>query len=102
MSDFFSLGFQQSIQAESDAWYQVQQPLGIGRNAITYLVLATSGEFQGHLFAIKVFRRLSMPQRAADLNREYDFLKTCNHPSVMRVLHRNRAPHRQWSPLPSW
>jgi serine/threonine protein kinase len=60
--------------------------LGIGGNAATFLMVATSGQAKGVPFAMKVFRRLSKPERRDGFLHEIQFLKTCNHPSIMRVF----------------
>lgn len=63
MTDEFTLSFLQSVQASSGTWYQCLQTLGEGKNVSVFLVLATSGEHAGLLFALKVFRRLSDDRR---------------------------------------
>lgn len=83
-SIYFDIG--QSIQAQSGMWYKNVQHLGTGGNAVTVLVLCTSGSNEGVLFALKVFRRLSKPERRERFLREVQFLQNCNHPSVMRVF----------------
>jgi serine/threonine protein kinase len=62
------------------------QRLGAGGNAVTYLVVATSGTSRGILFALKLFRRLSKPERRESFLREVEFLKKQEHPSIMRVF----------------
>lgn len=83
-SIYFDVG--QGIKADSGVWYKNVQTLGTGANAVTCLVSATSGPNKGVLFALKVFRKLSNPQRRAAFLKEVGFLKTCSHPSVMRVF----------------
>lgn len=85
MSDYFSLDVGKSIHSENDVWYKNIQTLGQGGNAITYLALATSGDARGVLFAIKVFRKLSQPARRDAFLEEVNFLRTADHPSVMRI-----------------
>ncbi len=85
MADSFFLDIGQGVLALSNEWYKNVQFLGSGGNAVTFLVLATSGEHQGNLFALKVFRRLSNPERRAKFLEEISFLKRCDHPSIMRV-----------------
>lgn len=85
MSDLFSLDVGQSIHSESGVWYKNIQTLGHGGNAITFLALATSGDVSGVLFAIKVFRKISQPARRAAFLEEVKFLRSANHPSIMRV-----------------
>lgn len=86
MSDYFSLDFDQSIVSERDYWYRNIQVLGIGGNSITFLVLCTSGPNQGVLFALKVFRVISMDERKQKFLEEREFLEVqCNHPSIMHI-----------------
>jgi serine/threonine protein kinase len=46
---------------------------------------------------MKVFRRLSLPERAQDLLREFEFLSTCSHPGLMRVY--DRGVYRDQHPF---
>lgn len=86
MADYFSLTIGQSVRAASGVWYRNLQLLGSGGNAATFLVEATSGPNKGLLFAAKVFRRLSKPERRAGFLQEIAFLKSCDHPAIMRVF----------------
>lgn len=86
MADDLSLSFKQSIVSESNAWYKTLQRLGSGGNAATYLMLATSGPYKGIVFAVKVFRRISLPERRVKFLDEAAFLRDCDHPGIMRVL----------------
>lgn len=86
MSDFLHLRFGTGIVSTRGDTYSILQQLGRGGSAETYLALATSGRHQGHLFAVKVFRRLSRPEWRQSFLREMEFLQTCDHPSVMRVF----------------
>jgi serine/threonine-protein kinase len=74
-----------SIRGSSGKWYKIQQLLGAGGNAVTYLVVCSSGPNRGILFALKFFRRMSKPERLSAFLDELDFLKSCDHPAVMRV-----------------
>ena len=85
MSDPFYLDTGEILQSSSGIGYKNVQTLGVGGNAVTFLVSATTGQNQGVLFALKVFRRLSNGERRAKFLQEIDFLKTCNHPSIMKV-----------------
>ncbi|HUG69713.1 MAG TPA: protein kinase [Pirellulaceae bacterium] len=85
MPDWVNLSFQQGIQAESDTWYNNLQRLGSGGNAVTYLMASSGGQYQGVCFAVKVFRRVSMPDRRESFLGEVRFLRTCDHPCVMRI-----------------
>jgi len=75
-----------SLQSAPGIWYRIVQLLGTGGNAVTYLVVATSGANKGILFALKIFRRLSKPERRASFLREVAFLKGQAHPAIMRVF----------------
>lgn len=87
MPDFFQLKPLQSIQSERKIWYRNIQFLGMGGNAITYLVLCTSEFYKGIPFALKVFRVISREERKVKFLAEREFLETgCNHPSIMRVF----------------
>lgn len=86
MADHFELPFGRSIQGDSSTWYKTVQRLGAGGTAATFLVVATSGISNGCFFALKVFRRLSKPERRDPFLREIEFLKQSRHPSVMAVF----------------
>ena len=86
MADAFYLDVGQSIRSDTYVWYKNLQVLGTGGNAVTFLALATSGEHRGVLFAIKVFRKRSKPERRESFHHEIHFLRQCNHPSVLRVF----------------
>lgn len=85
MVDTFYLAPAKSVKSASGVWYKNLQVLGTGGNAVTFLACATSGNFKGVLFAIKVFRKLSSQVRKDAFLREIDFLKSTTHPSIMRV-----------------
>jgi len=86
MVDSFYLDIGQSIISVSETWYKNLQVLGTGGNAVTFLVVATSGIHRGVLFAMKVFRKLSKPERLDSFLEEFRFLQDCNHPSIMQVF----------------
>lgn len=86
MPDTFFLNPGQSLRSRSETFYKVIQLLGVGGNAATFLVSATSGLNKGVLFALKVFRKVSREDRRESFLREMEFLKTCSHPAVMRVV----------------
>lgn len=95
MADQIELPFEQGIQSASGIWYKTLQPLGEGGNAAAFLAVATAGENKGIPFALKVFRRISKPEWRDNFLREIAFLKTCNHPAIMRVFDEGtyRAEH---------
>lgn len=86
MTDSLFLEPEKGIQSEAGHWYQIVQLLGAGGNAVTYLVVSTSDSYRGTLFALKIFRRLSKPDRRNSFLREVKFLKDQSHPAVMRVF----------------
>jgi serine/threonine protein kinase len=88
MPDYIHIDVGQSIVSVANVWYRCVQHLGTGGNAVVYLVLATSGPNKGVLFALKIFRKLSMPERRQRFLEEVEFLQRCSHPSLMRVLDR--------------
>ena len=60
MEDYLNLSFQTVLKSQANSDYLCLQRLGTGGTAETYLVLATSGALRGQIFAVKMFRRLSM------------------------------------------
>lgn len=86
MPDHFVLDPGKSIQSSKGIWYRCVQTLGAGGNAVTFLVLCTSGAHTGALFALKVFRRLSAPERRERFLQETNLLFELSHPSILRVF----------------
>ena len=85
MADYFYLEPDKSIKSSKNIWYRCVQRLGAGGNAVTFLVLCTSGENAGALFALKVFRRLSAPERREKFLQEIKLLFGLNHPCILRL-----------------
>lgn len=75
----------QAIKSKSGEWYKCVQHLGTGGNAASFLVLSTSGQNKGSLFALKIFQRVSDADRLAKFHVEIAFLEKCSHPSIMKV-----------------
>lgn len=75
----------QSIKSKDNQWYKCIQHLGTGGNAVTFLVLSTSGLNKGSLFALKIFQRVSDVDRLRKFHDEIKFLEKCSHPSIMEV-----------------
>lgn len=48
--------------------------------------MATSGRFAGIPFALKLFTRIDNEASARAFHRETEFLKSCDHPAIMRVF----------------
>lgn len=86
MPDYFTLAHGKGIQSTSGVWYRCVQTLGAGGNAVTFLVLCTSGPNSGALFALKVFRRLSAQERREKFLKEIRLLFELNHPCILRVF----------------
>ena len=85
MTDHIEFGPWQGINADSGNWYKAIELLGTGGNAATFLVFCTSPPMKGLIFAVKVFRKLSKPERRESFLEEVKFLKSCEHPAIMRV-----------------
>ncbi len=77
--------FRKSLKTDSGDWYQVVQELGRGGNAVTFLVMQTSGVRPGLLYAMKVFYEITEEGRGIQFAQEIEFLKSCSHPCVMEV-----------------
>jgi serine/threonine protein kinase len=73
------------IKGSSGHWYRVEQLLGAGGNAVTFLVICSAGPNRGVPFALKFFRRMSKPERRDAFLKELEFLRNCDHPAIMRV-----------------
>lgn len=86
MPDYFTLEPGKGIQSSRGIWYRCVQTLGAGGNAVTFLVLCTSGAHTGALFALKVFRRLSAPERRERFLQETKLLFELSHPCVLHVF----------------
>ena len=84
----------QGIIATSDNVYRILQVLGEGGNAKTFLAVATSGSNKGIPFAMKVFLNLSKPERRDRFLNEVEFLRNCEHPSIMRVFDDGVIEHK--------
>lgn len=84
--DHFQFDPWKSIHANSGKWYESIELLGVGGNAATFLARCTSSPERGVLFAIKVFRKLSKPERKDSFLAEARFLRESSHPAIMRVF----------------
>jgi serine/threonine-protein kinase len=85
VADFVNVEVGQCI-ISNEIYYRNIQRLGSGGNAVTYLCSPTNGPYQGNLFAIKFFYKLSREDRRNSFLQEIAFLRDCEHPSIMRVF----------------
>jgi serine/threonine protein kinase len=81
-----TLEVRRKISSSSSTNYRVLQRLGEGGNSQVYLVVAMDGPNRGVLFALKCFVRLDKLERAQRFKQEVAFLRTTQHPSIMRVV----------------
>lgn len=85
MANQIDIKIGQRIRSRLGVNYRILQLLGAGGNSFVYLVLALNHQYRGVLFALKLFTRLSEPQRLKTFWQEAEFLRNCNHPSIMRI-----------------
>jgi serine/threonine protein kinase len=85
MTNVLDIEITTRIRSRSDVNYRILQLLGSGGNSVVYLALALNGTFRGVLFALKLFTRLSDPERLDKFQQEAEFLRKCDHPTIMRV-----------------
>lgn len=83
--DGFYLELYRSVHA-TDNWFKNLKFLGKGGNGTAFLVMATDGPLRGGLFALKVFHMLSSERRQERFLEEAKFLKSSNHPNLMKQL----------------
>lgn len=81
-----SLASRQVIYGDSGAPYRVVERLGTGGNSDVYLCQANQGDNRGLLFAVKLMRNLKRPDRVARFRNELEFLKSIDHPAIMKVF----------------
>jgi serine/threonine protein kinase len=75
-----------------NARFKVIESLGTGGNSSVYMVQCASGNYQGLLFAAKLFTRVQDAARLARFQAELDFLKMPQHPAVMLVYDSGSHP----------
>jgi serine/threonine protein kinase len=83
-----------TVRSRSSIGYRVLQFLGSGGNSLVFLVLAMNGQTHGVLFALKVFTRLSKPERLDRFEQEAEFLRECTHPAIMRIYDSGTYDHK--------
>lgn len=77
-------GIKTESESGEEQWYRVLQEVGEGGNAITYLVVQTSGDFKGNNFALKIFKNISNEERRERFFEEQNFLEDTEHPSILK------------------
>lgn len=78
----------QTIYSDSSVPYKVIEGMGQGGNSSVYLCQAVSGAHKGLLFAAKLMTNVNRDDRVGRFIVEFDFLKTVDHPAVMKVYER--------------
>jgi len=68
-----------------DLFYTNVERLGRGGSASVYRMQCKNGIYQGVEFAVKVFNAREGEHWRLNFMREVHFLRSCNHPSIMRV-----------------
>lgn len=58
--------------------------LEVGGNGVVFLVTCTCGQYQGEIFAMKVFSKILDEKRKERFLAEVKFMKDKHHPSIMR------------------
>jgi len=76
----------QALISWNDTVYMNIKWLGSGGSADTYLMVATSGPYKGIGFAVKVFKSVDKTGWFQNFMREINFLRSCQHPSVMKIF----------------
>lgn len=88
--NIFSLG--DAIKCNNN-FYTILKKLGNGGSGAAYLCICTNGQYPGCYFVVKVFYQLDKPDRLKRFKKEINFLKTCNHPSIIKFyedgVHKN-------------
>ncbi|KAA6404842.1 serine/threonine protein kinase [Candidatus Tokpelaia sp.] len=74
------------IETDSGNYFKNYAFLGKGGSGIAYLVQATSGAYRGGLFVLKGLHRTSDSARLKRFRQERAFLKTLNHPNLLRLI----------------
>jgi serine/threonine protein kinase len=83
--DHFFLKHLQSIKGKN-AWYYNQHFLGRGGNGTAFLVTCSSEPNIGMQFVLKVFHRISRPQRQRAFLKEIAHLRSLDHPAIVRIF----------------
>ncbi|HCG03629.1 MAG TPA: hypothetical protein DEV75_00320 [Desulfovibrio sp.] len=86
MADGFFLAPWQGVESTSKIWYKNLQTIDTGGNSVVFFVFANTGENVGVPYALKVFRKISRPERKDNFFNEIKFLQTNSHPTIMKVV----------------
>lgn len=84
MNDSVNISRFQSIKAREDTWYKVLKFLGKGGNGTAFLVTCTGGQYQGAVFTLKVFHKMSSLARKERFLREISYMKNNHHPNILQ------------------
>lgn len=82
LSNIFKLG--DTVKCNNN-YYSILKKLGNGGSGAAYLTLCTAGNYNGCYFVIKFFYQLDKKDRLKRFFKEIDFLKKCNHPSIIKL-----------------
>lgn len=82
LSNIFKLG--DTVKCNNN-YYSILKKLGNGGSGAAYLTLCTAGNYNGCYFVIKFFYQLDKKDRLNRFFKEIDFLKKCNHPSIIKL-----------------
>ena len=84
-TDAFYLQPYKGIEAKGN-WFRNLKFLGKGGNGTAFVVIGTEGPLRGGIFALKIFHKMSSSERRDRFLREAAFLRTVNHPNLMRLM----------------
>ena len=85
MEDYLDLPFRAVLKSQSGSDYTCLQQLGLGGSAETYLCSPPWVRFEGN-FSPSSYSAACPNRNGASFLDEIKFLKSCDHPAVMRVF----------------
>ncbi len=74
----------QGIHSDSGDWYNVINFLGGGGNGWTYLVMCTTGERRGNVFALKILYNILKKERVDKFLKEVAWMQKNHYPSILQ------------------
>jgi serine/threonine protein kinase len=86
MASDLILGSSERLISWTGITYVRLAELGSGGNGRVFRMMATTGPFKGVQFAVKLFRRVDRPEWLANFYCEVNFLRSCQHPAILRVF----------------